>query len=218
MINSKLAVRTALLGAALASSPAWASGYWTDVDQGSPHAAGDAGTVHVVDQQEKRGGWDDWFWKGHTEGMSFRCNTQDKSRSCSYTVQRSTTKSTTIGFGGGVEGGAGTGDWFKKVKGSLEASFNFSYQKTRSNSISSTEGTSVAQGQWVEPVMIQHRVWQRGHFMNGWVMDEHSHRDRCGTGCYYHYAWTGNVTYGAWTTNTAVKSPYHTFHFSSRPL
>jgi hypothetical protein len=206
------------LAALLTSQSASAFDKRSYYNLGSPHAAGDAGTVHVVDQQAGNT-WQDWFWRGKDHGFNYQCPWNNGKETCSVSWNVTETHGTTIGFGGGINPGGNSANWFKLVQWSLGASFNFDYNRTQSTSMALNQGVDVRRGQWAEPVFIQVRRWQRGHFKNGWVETHYSPgyhgHDGSGDPAVWTYTWTGNITYGGWETNTAQGRPYTTFNIHS---
>lgn len=204
--------------ALLSSQAASAHDQHSNYDLGSPHAAGDSGTVHVVDQQANNT-WADWFWRGKDHGYNYQCPWNNGKDTCSASWNVTETHGTSIGFGGGINPGGNSANWFSKVQGSLAASFSFDYSRSQSTSMAFNQGVDIRRGQWAEPIFIQVRRWQKGHFKNGWVQSGynagyHGH-DGSGSPAEWTYSWTGNITYGGWETNTAMGRPYTTFNIHS---
>lgn len=181
-------------------------------DRGSPHADTEGKTRLMVTQQAHNK-WQDWYWRGINHGQNARCPDNNVGP-CKFTWSNAVATSTTIGFGGGVTGGFRDAKWFETAQSSLQAAFNFTYQKQTVKTDTYAIDSSYGPGWFSEPVMIQVRQWKRGYFKGGWV--EKSRRPfmqgRIRGGTVYCYDFDENQTFGEWTSNVAVGAPYRTFN------
>lgn len=176
-------------------------------DRGNPHADSGSWTKLNVSQQANNT-WQDWFWRGSWEGKTFQCPWNNAEATCPINLDFTKATSHAREWGISIGPGGNSNDWFKKVVGSLTASFNYSRQKTWTNSFSFRPGGSVRRGQFAEPITVQVRRWTRGYYKGGWV----EKRQVFARYQYYCYDFDANRSYGQWSSNTATGASYHTIH------
>lgn len=209
MSKAKRVVLSAVAAATLLTSMSQAVAGCVAEDRGSPHADGGSWTTQQQTQHAWNT-WQDWFWRMSWEQPIFQCPWGNALPTCPITTNftKSVSHSKEWGVSFGPEGG--TNDWFKKAVASLGFNFNYSQQKTWTDSFSFIPGGAIQRGQKVEPITVQERRWRKGHFHGGWV-ETYSYQDRYRRTFHcYDFDWGRN--FGEWTTNTADGSSYHTYH------
>ncbi len=181
-------------------------------DRGSPHAD-DSGATRLMVTQQANTTWQDWFWRGINNGQNARCPDNNVGP-CKFTWANAVATSTTIGFGGGVTGGFRDAKWWEKAQSSLQAAFNFTYQRQTTKTDTYSIDASYGPGWFAEPIMVQVRRWKTGYFQGGWVQKSATavFSGRIFVGTRYCYDFDGNQRFGEWTSNVAEGAPYRTFN------
>ncbi len=178
-------------------------------DRGSPHAD-DSGATRLIVTQRAHTTWQDWFWRGINNGQNARCP-DNNAGPCKFTWANAIAKSTTIGFGGGVTGGFRDAKWWQQAQSSLQAAFNFTYQRQTTKTDTYTIETSYGPGWFAEPIMVQTRRWEKGYFQGGWVQTS-APPAYIRAGARYCYNFDASQSFGEWTSNVAEGAPYRTFN------
>jgi hypothetical protein len=214
MKYAKNVMYLAVLGAVLSSTTAWAS-WKTYEDKPSPHPDGGS---RLVAKQQDRNTWQDWFWKGSSEGMVFRCPPDHPNATCDANYEVNQSKSTSVSKSWSVGAGGQGGAWFAKAQPILMATYGQTTTKTNTTGKSFRGTVQVKKGEYTMPVSIQNRRWKTGVFNGGHYQinkwEEKTARKNV-TRTRYEYEWYWR-DFGKWTDNRAENSAYFSMVYSKK--